>query len=110
LPTREKLCLLHAALDRGITHFDTARMYGVGQAEVALGEFLAGRRDQVTVATKVGLVPPPSAFRVLPGRLLRGPLGVRRGFDLRSVQRSLDRSLKALRTDYVDLLFLHECT
>jgi O-antigen/teichoic acid export membrane protein len=100
---------MHAAFDCGITHFDTAPMYAIGQAELALGRFLVGRREQVTVATKVGLVPPPSVCRVLPGRLLRGPLGVKRRFDVTSVRASFERSLMRLRTDYVDVLLLHEC-
>ena len=107
---KEKLRLLDAALDSGIKHFDTAPMYGVGLAEAALGRFLPGRRDQVTVTTKVGLYPPPKVFRRLPGRVLRGPLGVSRGFDIRSVRASLEHSLKVLRTDCVDLLLLHEPT
>src|SRR5438105_7640592 len=54
----ESIRLLEAAFDAGITHFDVARSYGYGEAESALGAFLAGRRDQVTVTTKLGLGPP----------------------------------------------------
>lgn len=109
--SRAVLALLHAALDEGITHFDTARMYGLGQAESALGKFLAGRRHQLTVATKVGILPPPALLsRVLPARSLRGPFGSRQDFHVRAVRASFKQSLKELRTDYVDALFLHECT
>src|SRR5437016_2448623 len=51
--------LLAAALDAGIAHFDTAPLYGDGTAEESLGRFLAKRRDEVSVTTKVGLLPPP---------------------------------------------------
>jgi D-threo-aldose 1-dehydrogenase len=104
--------IFDAALDEGITHFDTAPMYGLGQAESMLGRWLAGRRDQVTVTTKVGLLPPPAApAAVLPGRLLRGPFRAgREDFSLPAVRASFERSLRRLRTDYVDLLLLHECS
>jgi diketogulonate reductase-like aldo/keto reductase len=47
--------------------------------------------------------------RILPGTLIRGPLGSERAFDVRSARASLERSLRALETDYVDLILLHEC-
>jgi aryl-alcohol dehydrogenase-like predicted oxidoreductase len=50
--------MLERAFALGITHFDVARAYGFGRAEGILGKFLRGRRDQVTVATKLGLQPP----------------------------------------------------
>src|SRR6476469_451778 len=50
--------ILDQAFALGITHFDVARAYGFGRAEYILGEFLRGKRDRVTVATKFGLVPP----------------------------------------------------
>jgi aryl-alcohol dehydrogenase-like predicted oxidoreductase len=84
-------------------------MYGVGLAERVVGRFLAGRRDSVTVATKVGLSAPPRVSRILPGRLIRGPLASERAFDVQSARASLERSLRALGTDYVDLILLHEC-
>ena len=58
LGRRESVRLLEVAHESGITHFDTARAYGYGEAESAVGDFLAGRRDAVTVTTKVGLLPP----------------------------------------------------
>jgi hypothetical protein len=84
-------------------------MYGLGLAERILGRFLTGRRDAVTVATKVGLSAPPRVSWILPGRLIRGPLASKRAFDVRSARTSLEGSLRALGTDYVDLLLLHEC-
>ena len=54
----EAVSMLERAFALGITHFDVARAYGFGRAEGILGKFLRGRRDQVTVATKLGLHPP----------------------------------------------------
>ncbi len=84
--------LVHAALDAGITLIDTARAYGA--SEEVLGEALVGRRGQVVLATKVST---------------QAPGGVpRRGAALRShMLRSLETSLAALRTDYVDLWQIH---
>jgi D-threo-aldose 1-dehydrogenase len=124
--TREyALSLLQTAFDNGITHFDTARAYGSGDAEGVVGEFLAGKRDQVTLTTKLGLAPPAGMARQ---KLLRS--AVRRVMRLsprlrevlgrqgaRMVQRhnfspeearaSLETSLRELRTDHIDVLLLH---
>ena len=101
--------LVDAALAEGITHIDTAPMYGLGAAEELLGRCLRGRRDRFTIATKVGISPPPAAVaRLLPGRLLRGPLGSRFDWDLRVLERSFELSLRHLRTDHVYVLLLHE--
>jgi aryl-alcohol dehydrogenase-like predicted oxidoreductase len=117
--------LLAGAHDRGITHFDVARMYGLGAAEGELGRFLRGRRDELTVATKFGIEPARSVGRLAP---LQGPARallarfphlrahIKRGggkldaphrYDVATARRSLERSLRELRTDYVDILFLH---
>ena len=58
---RESLRLLETAFDAGIRHFDVAPAYGHGRAERCLGKFLQGKRDQVTVATKYGILPPAQA-------------------------------------------------
>jgi len=117
-----------AALDAGITHFDVARLYGYGEAEALLGEALAGRRDRAVVASKFGLDAPRSAgaLRVLKplaqklAASVPGARGVLRSlaggasraadrFSVASAAASLDRSLAALNTDYLDILFLHDC-
>ncbi|MBI4277304.1 MAG: aldo/keto reductase [Armatimonadetes bacterium] len=127
LGDREKLRLLHAAFDAGITHFDTARVYGLGEAERVLGRFLTGRRDQVTVTTKVGLAPPPRSTWLTAARAVaRRVVGtspwlrrqVRRGadalisggrFSVADARASLETSLRELNTQFVDILLLHEC-
>ena len=123
---RESLAAMHAAWDAGVTLFDTARSYGYGEAEALLGEFLAGRRAQATVITKFGIVPRPQPlWRRAAKPVVRGVLQllpaaratVRRGlakdlpapvFDVRILRDSLEGSLRALRTDYVDVLLAHE--
>jgi aryl-alcohol dehydrogenase-like predicted oxidoreductase len=84
--------VVDAALDEGVTFFDTANTYGRGQSEEFLGEVLEGRRDQVTLATKFGM-------DMGDGETARG----RRGY----VRRALEDSLGRLRTDRVDLLYYH---
>lgn len=123
---RESLHLLETALDVGITHFDTARAYGFGEAEIALGDFIARRRDRVTVTTKVGILPPSRGMGLSAAKAVaRGLLSVwpavrprvrrRAGrlvhegqFDVASMRESLHASLRHLHTDHVDFLLLHE--
>lgn len=123
---RERLAVLAAAVDNGITHFDTARMYGLGMAEAELGAFLRTvDRDAVTVATKFGIGVGPMARRLgrfqAPARaLLRAAPGLRaavkrrqaappapRVYDAVGAARSLDESLAALGVEHVDILFVH---
>jgi aryl-alcohol dehydrogenase-like predicted oxidoreductase len=90
--TRE---VVHAALDEGITLFDTADVYGnKGGSEELLGQALAGRRDQVVLATKFA------------GDMGYGPAAGSRG-GRAYVRRAIEESLRRLRTDYVDLYQLH---
>lgn len=121
LRSKDRQALLSAALDAGFTHFDTARLYGEGLAERALGRFLGHRRHQVTIATKFG-IPAIRAFERFPPWLYAyralGPLGQRllpqlstqrpRALSREAAEDSLSRSLKALRTDWIDLFLVHE--
>jgi D-threo-aldose 1-dehydrogenase len=121
LRSRDRQALLGAVLDAGFTHFDTARMYGEGMAERELGRFLRGRRQDVTIATKFG-IPANWAFERMPpllyahralgrfGRhLLPNHWGQRsRALSAKAAELSLSRSLRALRTDWIDLLLVHE--
>jgi aryl-alcohol dehydrogenase-like predicted oxidoreductase len=129
LPTHgHALRLLREAYDGGITHFDTAPLYGQGYSERVLGDFLRTHRDRVTVATKVGLGPlvrsslPPQLVVPLNywrRRLSRsagdsGPaqsgetLLAPRRLTRRDVAASFDASRRALRTEKIDLYLLHE--
>ena len=91
--TSEKLLL--TALDAGINFVDTADVYTGGESERIVGEVLArtGRRDEVVLATKVGV---PS-----------GPDRNDRGASRRHIMRSCETSLRRLRTDHIDLYQLH---
>src|ERR1035441_2411463 len=73
---RESSAMLEAAFDAGIRHFDVAPMYGFGQAEGCLGEFLGRHRGEVTVTTKYGI--PPVRSQGWMG-LARRAAGARRG-------------------------------
>jgi len=129
LPERQQAVdLLEHVFAEGITHFDVARGYGFGRAEGILGEFLRGKRDRVTVATKFGLQPPSGLAgnrRVIDAakRLLRPfPWLLQRAknqgsalsksgiFTPALAVQSLETSLRELGTDYVDIFFLHEAT
>ena len=88
---RESIASIHAAIDAGVTFFDTGDFYGSGHNEMLLREALQGRRDKVFLAVKFGA--------------LRGPDGVFAGYDARpaAVRNFLAYSLKRLGTDYIDL-------
>jgi D-threo-aldose 1-dehydrogenase len=123
----EALRLLETAYDSGIRHFDVAPAYASGDAESVLGRFIARRRDEVTLTTKFGLQPLSAvsdhqALLAVARRLMRtspavrrflgrqGAKLVRRGaFSVEEASRSLEASLRELRTDYVDVLLLHDC-
>ena len=82
---------LNCALDRGINFFDTSNVYGEGHSEILIGKTFSKARDRIFIATKVGLInyEEPSDFSI------------------KSLSTSLQGSLKRLKTDYVDLLQLH---
>ena len=119
----DRVSLLEGALDVGFTHFDTAPMYGEGQTERTIGKFLAVNRarQKVTLATKIGLPARPvmkkiplamladKAFRAAIGRAGIALAGKReRNLSESSCNKSLSQSLAALKTDYIDLLMVHE--
>ena len=128
---RESSAMLEAAFDAGIRHFDVAPMYGFGQAEGCLGEFLGRHRGEVTVTTKYGIPPARSqgwmglaraaarpVVRALPGVKRRTapaagsvvqPAG-KASFTAAEARESLERSLAELRTDHIDVWLLHEAT
>ena len=87
--------VLRAALDAGVTLFDTADVQGLGAGEELLGAVLADRRDEVVIATKFGM--------------LRAPDGTFLGLCGRPeyVRRACEDSLRRLRTDRIDLYYQH---
>src|SRR5688572_9478031 len=89
----ESLRTIKTALDLGCTFFDTADVYGFGHSEELLGKALKGGRDRVIIATKGG-----SDFYHNPPRL---------NFTEDHLIMAVDKSLKRLDTDYIDLYQLH---
>jgi aryl-alcohol dehydrogenase-like predicted oxidoreductase len=110
-------------------------MYGYGEAEACLGEFLQHHRGQITVTTKYGIAPPKKSAIIKLGRSLAGPIlkqlpslkqslaqaaeaatgdptrsQDRPAFNAAEAKASLDRSLTALRVEHIDLWLLHEAT
>ena len=84
--------VVHAALDAGITFFDTADIYGGTLSEEYLGQALKGRRDQVVLATKFGMKVDERRQGAAPGY----------------VRSALEDSLRRLGTDHIDLYQLHQ--
>ena len=84
--------VVDAALEQGVTFFDTANTYGRGQSEEFLGEVLEGRRDQVTLATKFGMDMGDG----------KGPRGSRD-----YIMQAVEASLRRLRTDTIDVYWYH---
>jgi D-threo-aldose 1-dehydrogenase len=127
--------ILCAAHDAGIRHFDVAPMYGLGLAETEIGRFARRRRDSITIATKFGIAPTRLARYVGRGqrparRMLEALPSLRdrarekaagprsglagtllysaEGYCPAAARKSLERSLRALNTEYIDLLLLHD--
>ena len=85
--------IIHAALDAGINFVDTADAYSAGESEEIVGEALAGRRDEVILATKA--------------HFPMGPDPNMAGNSRRWIVREAEASLRRLRTDYIDLYQIH---
>jgi aryl-alcohol dehydrogenase-like predicted oxidoreductase len=91
----ESVATIHRALDLGVTFLDTADIYGAGHNEVLVGRAIAGRRDEVQLATKFGI-----------DRSAGDGARVRRG-EAAYVKRACDASLLRLGVDVIDLYYLH---
>lgn len=89
----EGVRLVKQAIDSGVTHIDTADVYGTGRSEELVGQAIAGRRDEVVLATK--------------GGLLFGEHGSGVNNEPAYLRGALERSLKRLNVDYVDLYYIH---
>src|SRR5205814_2399387 len=92
----EMIALLRAAVERGVTFFDTAEVYGPFTSEELVGEGLAPFREQVVIATKFGFKLDPKSGRSI-------------GVDSRPehIKEVAEASLKRLRTDVIDLFYQH---
>ena len=93
---QEMISLIRAAVERGVTFFDTAEVYGPFTNEELVGEALAPLRDQVVIATKFG-------FKLDPNT------GKQAGLDSRPehIKEVAEASLKRLKTDVIDLFYQH---
>src|SRR5947208_2583440 len=91
----ESIRAIHRALDLGITHIDTAEIYGPFHSEEIVGRAVRGRRDDVVIATKFGLV---SHDRGGPGVTDSSPANVRA---------AVEGSLRRLQVDHIDLYYQH---
>jgi aryl-alcohol dehydrogenase-like predicted oxidoreductase len=90
--------VLLAALDAGVTHFDTAALYGFGASETLVGKYLSQHRSKFTLASKCGMTGVPNAdgvkVRVIDGRPA-------------TIKATCEAALKRLQTDVIDLYYLH---
>jgi aryl-alcohol dehydrogenase-like predicted oxidoreductase len=95
LDDAESIRAIHRALDLGVTHIDTAEIYGPFHSEELVGEAIKGRRDQVVLATKFGLVSHSGGG---PGVTDSSPANIRA---------AAEGSLTRLGTDHIDLYYQH---
>jgi aryl-alcohol dehydrogenase-like predicted oxidoreductase len=91
----ESIRTIHRALELGVTHIDTAEVYGPYHSEELVGRAVKGRRDQVVVATKFGLISYSGREAGLPDS------------SPESIRTSVEGSLQRLGTDYIDLYYQH---
>jgi aryl-alcohol dehydrogenase-like predicted oxidoreductase len=89
---RESLAALHEAIDRGVNFIDTADVYGDGRSERLVGKLRRERREEILVATKAGRRLSPHTAD---------------GYNKRNLSQFIERSLRNLRTDCLDLVQLH---
>src|ERR1700716_1982235 len=93
----ESIKVVHRAIDLGVTLIDTSDVYGPFTNEELVGRALKGRRDEVVLATKVGLVIPPEGGRE----------GMYRDGRPEHTRSGVRESLRRLQTDHIDLYQLH---
>lgn len=95
LEEEESRVIIKKALDLGINFFDTANVYSIGRSEEILGKALKdfGKRDELVIASKIH------------GKMFDGPNG--QGLSRKAIMSEIDKSLKRLGTDYLDLYIAH---
>jgi aryl-alcohol dehydrogenase-like predicted oxidoreductase len=98
---QEMTSLIHAAVERGVTFFDTAEVYGPYINEALVGEALAPFRKQVVIATKFGFDLSPNSDP----RGMKGPPGL--NSQPEHIQEAVEGSLKRLKVEAIDLLYQH---
>jgi aryl-alcohol dehydrogenase-like predicted oxidoreductase len=91
----ESIRTIHRALDIGVTFLDTAAIYGNGRNEELVGRAIRGRRGEVVLATKCGIVPDPATKEIVADG------------SPEHIRTSCDESLKRLGVDVIDLFYLH---
>ncbi len=96
---KESIATLERAIELGVTFWDTAQMYGWGANEELLGRVLTGRRDQVVIASKFGVIPDPDHPDDRSRRKNDGSPA--------NLRRSVDAALRRLGTDHIDLYYQH---
>lgn len=92
---QESVTTIHRALDQGINWLDTAAGYGHGHSEEIVGKVVAGRRDEVFIATKCGILWKQDGSDIYPC------------LEAASIKAEVESSLKRLKTDYIDLYQIH---
>src|SRR5260221_10875212 len=85
--------MLDLCLERGINFIDTANVYNIGQTEEILGRVLAGRRDRVVLASKVGIK--------------NDQLPDEAGLSLAAIFKAIENTLRRLKNHYLDVYYLH---
>jgi len=98
----EAIALMHKAFDLGITLFDAADTYGNGLSEEFLAKAFPTQRDEIVIATKVGY-----DFVTHGESRGRGQREIPQDFSPEAIKRATEAALKRLKTDYIDLLQLH---
>lgn len=98
LDDAESIRTIHRALDLGVTHIDTAEIYGPYLSEEIVGRAVAGRRDDVVIATKFGLVSHHAGADAQIGQIDSSPA---------SIKAAVEGSLHRLGTDHIDLYYQH---
>ncbi|WP_018343028.1 aldo/keto reductase [Cytophaga aurantiaca] len=126
---KQALRNLETAYENGIRHFDVAPLYGFGLAEGMLGEFVKNKRDTLTITTKFGILANNSvlknlflqniirsAYRVVKKSKLKNTTQsiassatmTPKDFSVANAEKSLNNSLKELKTNYIDYYVMHE--